>query len=223
MELTDSEVDSIFKRLISAGIFKLPKSSEHRGEGNLWDLSGSLNGRKFELSHRVFPQNGMRKQIDNVIKTVVREFGLDRIDGPAYATLIRKEGTVRLEPSHLEGRENPRAIHESEGDLVPTQQTTLQELISNPNKFDGKRVSVVGFYHWEFEGCELRAKEKSDYDQNVWCSSVSSFASNDVVLKSDCWARVDGTFLKGPTGHMGTWPGEITRVTRFDVSESPHN
>ncbi len=221
IELTDSEVESVFKRLVSAGIFKLPGSSEHRGEGNLWDLSGSLNGREFELSHQLFPWSGSLKRIDDVIKSIVHEFGLDQINGPAYATIVRKAGTIRIEPSDLQDRTNPPAVSESEGDLIPARQTTLQELISHADKFDGKRVSVVGFYHGEFEGNELRAAEKSDYKKNVSCDTISTFAPKGVAFAQDRWARVEGTFLRGPAGHFGMWPGEITRVTRFDVQTAP--
>jgi hypothetical protein len=221
MELTDSEVESLFKRLVSAGIFKLPRSSEHRGEGNLWDLSGSLNGREFELSHQLFPRNGTRKQIDNVIKSIVHEFGLDQINGPAYGTIDRKAGTTTIGPSELQDRTNPPAANESEGDLIPARQTTLQELIRHADKFDGKRVSVVGFYHGEFEGNELRAAEKSDYKENVWCDTISTFAPKGVAFEQDRWVRVEGTFLRGPAGHFGMWQGEITRVTQFDVQTPP--
>lgn len=221
MELTGSEVESVFKRLVSAGIFKLPRSSEHRGEGNLWDLSGSLNGREFELSHRLFPRSGMRKQIDDVIKSMVHEFGLDQINGPAYATIDRKAGTITIVPSDLQDRTNPPAVNESEGDLIAARQTTLQELINHADKFDGKRVSVIGFYHGEFEGNELRAAEKSNYKENIWCDTISTFAPKGVAFAQDSWARIEGTFLRGPAGHFGMWPGEITRVTRFDVQTPP--
>jgi hypothetical protein len=186
MELADLEIESVFKRLVSAGIFKLPRSSEHRGEGNLWDLSGSLNGREFELSHQLFPRSGTRKQIDDVIRSIVHEFGLDQINCPAYATIVRKAGTITIEPSDLQDQPNPPAVSESEGDLIPARETTFQELISHADKFDGKRVSVVGFYHGEFEGNELGAAEKSDYKENVWCDTISTFApktslSNKIV------------------------------------------
>lgn len=222
MQLSTPEFESILKRLASAGVFNLPKSSEHRGEGNLWGLSGSINGRAFELSHRLFPQSGPRKQLDDLIKSVIREFGLDEIAGPAYGTVVRKEGKITLKPARLADRENPPAINDSEGDVVPARSTTLQELVAHPDKFDGKRVSVVGFYHGEFEGEELRAGEKTDYKKNVWCDTISTFAAaKGVAFQQDRWARVEGTFFKGPTGHMGLWPGEITRVTRFEVESQP--
>jgi hypothetical protein len=164
-----------------------------------------------------FPPERNTQQIDDVIKSIVHEFGLDQINGPAYATIVRKAGTISIEPSDLQDRTNPPAVSESEGDLISARQTTLQELISHADKFDGKRVSVVGFYHGEFEGNELRAAEKSDYKKNVWCGSVSTFAPKAVAFGQDRWARVEGTFLRGPAGHFGMWLGEITRVTRFDV------
>ena len=221
LELIDAEADSIFKRLVTAGLFSLPESAEHRGEGNIWSLSGSLKDHKFELSYRRPPLNGARKQVNDTVKNIVREFGLDKVSGPAYARIIRHGGTSILQPDKFPDRTNPPAISESEGDLIRPRQTTLHELIRHAQEFDGKRVSVVGFYHWEFEGAELRAQEKSDEKQNLWCDSVSSLASSKVALQSDRWARVDGTFLKGPAGHFGMWPGELTRVTRFEIQTQP--
>ena len=31
------------------------------------------------------------------------------------------------------------------------------------------------------------------------------------------WVRIEGVFTKGSGGHGGLWPGEIGRVTKFDI------
>jgi hypothetical protein len=65
----------------------------------------------------------MRKQIDDVTKSMVHEFGLDQINGPTYATMISRDdhyGAVRPQD-----RTNPPAVNESEG-LIAARQTTLQ-------------------------------------------------------------------------------------------------
>jgi len=195
VELKEADVNSLLNRLVAAGLFKLPLSTEHRGEGSIWTLFGSLNGHKFELSYRRPPRSGVRKKVDDAVTAIVRELGLDQIRGSA--------------------------ITESEGDLVPPRQTTFDRLISHADEFHGKRVSIVGFYHSEFEGCELRAEEKSDFGKNVWCDEISAFAPRGVGFCQDCWARVEGTFFKGPAGHLGLWAGELTRVTRFAVQTTP--
>src|SRR5437870_4163739 len=158
MELTSAEADSIFKRIIAAGLFRLPESSEHRGMGNIWSIFWWVNGHRFELSYRRPPQSGVRKRVDDTVNAIARELGFDQIGGPAYATIMRKNGVIRLELSDEQRRTNIPAIIEAEGDRIPARSTTIQELVRNPRKFDGKRVSVVGFYHSEFEGYELRAR-----------------------------------------------------------------
>ncbi len=220
IDLTAAEMHSLVNRLVSAGIFKLPLSAEHRGEGEIWSVFGWLGGHTFELSYRRPPRAGVRKRVDGALKVIVHELGLDQISGPAYATLLRDNGAIVLQPTDLQDRPNPPAITVSEGDLTAPRNTTLAELIRDADQFDGKRVSVIGFYHSEFEGYELRAKKESDYKENLWCDTISAFSKN-VAFSQDCWARVDGTFLKGSSGHFGMWPGEIARVTRFDVQKEP--
>ena len=60
-------------------------------------------------------------------------------------------------------------------------------------------------------------KEKGTEKESVYVTEISTFAPKSVRFSQDQWARVDGTFLKGPAGHFGMWPGELVRVTGFDV------
>jgi hypothetical protein len=219
MELAGTEVDALFYRLIAAGIFQLPLSAEHRGEGNIWTLFGSLKGHEFQLSYRQPPRNGVRRKVDDAVTAIIREFGLNDIAGPSNATIVRENGISHLQSSKRSDAPNPPAVTESEGDMVPARPTTLRWLISHAADFDRKRVSVVGFYHGEFEGSEVRSEEKSDYSENLWCDTISAFAPNKTSFCQDCWVRLDGVFLRGPQGHFGLWPGELTRVTRVEIQK----
>jgi hypothetical protein len=116
---------------------------------------------------------------------------------------------------------DPPAITESEGDLIAPRETTLKWLIGHADEFDRKRVSVVGFFHDEFEGRELRSDEKSDYAENLWCDDISAFAPKGTLFCQDCWVRLDAVFMKGPGGHLGGWPGELTRITRVQIQNRP--
>jgi|GEM_PF-6648636 len=221
MELAETQVDALFDRLIAAGIFQLPISAEHRSEGSIWDLFGSLKGHEFQLSYRQPPRTGVRRKVDDAVMAIIREFGLNDIAGPCYATIVRETGTSRLQLPERRDAANPPALTESEGDLIPARPTTLGWLISHAADFDGKRVSVVGFYHREFEGSEVRSAEKSDSSENLWCDTISAFAPNGTSFCQDCWVRLDGVFLRGPGGHFGLWPGELTRVTRVEIQKRP--
>jgi hypothetical protein len=221
VELSEAELNTFYDRLIASGIFQLPHSAEHRGNGSIWGLWGTLKGHKFQLSYREPPRGGVRKKVDDAVAAIIAEFGLNKIGGPSYATIVRKDGISRLEIPESPDTPHRPAVTETEGDLVAARPTTLRWLISHAADFDGTRVSIVGFYHDEFEGSEIRSSEKSDYGDNLWCSDLSAFAAPKTSLCQDCWVRMDGVFLKGPGGHMGLWPGELTRVTRVEVQNRP--
>jgi hypothetical protein len=220
IDITPEEGRTFSERLIAAGLFSLPKSEEHRIE-NIWSIFGSLRGHTFELSYRQPPKSGVRKRVEDTAQAIAHELRLDRVEGPSFGRIIREGDTVRLEASGDDPRTKTPAVTETEGDRIAPRLTTLRKLIANQTEYDGKRVSVVGFYHSEFEGSELRSNEKSDVAENVWCETISSFALKGTAFQQDCWARIDGTFLKGPAGHFGMWPGEITRVTRFELEKQP--
>ena len=71
IDFTKTELDALFDRLTAAGIFQLPQSAENRGEGNIWGLWGSLKGRKFQLSYREAPRSGVRRKVDDAVKTII--------------------------------------------------------------------------------------------------------------------------------------------------------
>ncbi|MEY2549083.1 MAG: hypothetical protein QOD64_1665, partial [Verrucomicrobiota bacterium] len=118
VELSEAELNTLYDRLIASGIFQLPHSAEHRGNGSIWGLWGTLKGHKFQLSYRQPPRDGVRKRVDEAVAAVIAEFGLNEIGGPSYATIVRKDGISRLEIPESRNTPNPPAITETEGDLV---------------------------------------------------------------------------------------------------------
>jgi len=100
-----------------------------------------------------------------------------------------------------------------EGDDREPRDTSLEEILSNPIAYDGKRVRVTGNYHSRFEYRGLSTEDKS-----VWLGEASTFArQEDVIFQNDSFMTVEGTFLAGPRGHLGMFPGEIARVTKIEV------
>lgn len=108
------------------------------------------------------------------------------------------------------------------GELATPIETSLAELIETPEKFDGKRVRVRGYHHSEFEHSSLSDGPESirKYKQSVWLGSFSSFANlEDVVSQNNSFMTVEGTYKAGPGGHLGLWPGAITRLTKIEVHD----
>ena len=98
------------------------------------------------------------------------------------------------------------------------------QLIATPERFDGKRVRVIGFLNLEFEGNALYV-HREDYDQAIaknalWIDttpqktgSVSAFASKNL---SNQYVIVEGVFDAKNTGHKGSFSGAIKEISRAD-------
>jgi hypothetical protein len=113
-------------------------------------------------------------------------------------------------------------VHRIEGDFQPTTDVTVAKLLAAPDQFDGKRVRITGYYHSEFEDSSLYDKKGDDFKKAVWVDGQSTFAKeSDLHWTDDGHATIEGTFLKGPGGHMGAFAGEIQRVTKFISLDPP--
>jgi hypothetical protein len=93
---------------------------------------------------------------------------------------------------------------------------SIVSLISNPEKYDGKRIAVTGFLHIEFEDTAIYLNQ-DDYQHNIsknglWVSlpedrdSISHFPGG---CQSDRYVKLVGVFSSKFTGHMGAWNGSI--------------
>lgn len=99
---------------------------------------------------------------------------------------------------------------------------SLIELIARPERFDGKRVRVLGFVNFEFEGNALylsRADWERGMTKNgVWIEPPDIPPS---IKGRPRWNRrdvvVEATFTAANRGHMGLWSGALTHVTRLDA------
>lgn len=101
-----------------------------------------------------------------------------------------------------------------DGDGVAARPVTFEVLLATPKKFDGKRVRLSGYYHYEFEGSHFGPIKRAGLKQSVWLGGASTFAkSANIKWLNNTFITVEGTFKNGPGGHMGLWPGELERVT----------
>lgn len=96
----------------------------------------------------------------------------------------------------------------------------LKDLISDPKAFDGKKVSVVGFFHGDYESGALYLYTR-DVRETLTARSIFigtkeyepwTMPKLDVT---DVFVVVEGTFFSEHPGYAG----KLTKVTRFVESK----
>jgi len=100
---------------------------------------------------------------------------------------------------------------------------SLLELITRPEVYDGRRVRVVGFVNFEFEGNALYLS-RTDWENGltrsaVWVDPPTGFESNWGPARGQPNRRyviVEATFRAGRRGHLGLFSGALEEVTRLD-------
>ena len=100
---------------------------------------------------------------------------------------------------------------------------SLIELIVRPEDYDGKRVRVIGFANFEFEGNGLYVSEEDwkhrIFRNGVWLDPPPGTVSESApspALPNRRYVIVEGTFSARDKGHMGMWSGAIEGVIRLD-------
>jgi hypothetical protein len=83
---------------------------------------------------------------------------------------------------------------------------TLVRLISNPEKFDGKLIRVIGFLRLEFEGNVLYL-HREDYENailadGIWVDVTPVITKQSGTLNMN-YVLLEGIFSAGDRGHMG--------------------
>jgi hypothetical protein len=220
-KVTAKQRAGLMQALLKAKVFELASDSQPSKSNYFSSLNIEINGRRCQVFFNTPPRSPARKALHEIMLRFAKQQRIDK--RPANATTI------------------------SEGDHQPARKVSLAEVLAHPNTYQGKRISVVGFYHGEEESSSLSMDEaipralvlktkewrasrggqsgyaavaplyKSFLKSSVWRSGTSTFASKaDTGHKNDSWVRVQGVFLRGPTGHMGLWPGEIVRITRIE-------
>lgn len=180
--------------LLDAGVFDLnppPPANNHPDQ--TWWLNVRIHDREGDIHAYAAPTAGVAQAVDAVIRDYAHRMHADQ------------------------PKEAPAT---SEGDRQPPRPVTLAEVLAHPDDYDGKRILVTGYFHFEFEGSSFCVDKAgatgSGVDTCVWLGEPSTFADpKDVAFVNDATIKVEGVFFKGPGGHMGMWPGEIQRLTRM--------
>ncbi|WP_183562594.1 hypothetical protein [Mucilaginibacter sp. SP1R1] len=101
-------------------------------------------------------------------------------------------------------------------------QVSLINLIANPDKYNGKKIRVIGYLHLEFEGNALYL-HKEDYDHamnknSIWVSIGPKHPEvSNLKQYSDHYVIMEGTYDSRMNGHMAMNSGSIKDVTRLDI------
>lgn len=199
---TAKEQAELVEALLAAKVFELVSELTTASTGSFSRLDVRINTNEAKTYFCSPPRSPGGKAVHDIMLEFAKRTGVDRPADPAKATMI------------------------TEGDLQPARVVKLAEVLAHPDEYHGKRISVIGFYHGEFEHSSFSVDQissKRDYQHSLWRSGISTFAEKSAVNdRNDSWLRIDGIFLRGPCGHMGLWPGEIVRLTRVEPVSQPN-
>jgi hypothetical protein len=93
---------------------------------------------------------------------------------------------------------------------------SLLQLVATPTVFDGKRVRVVGFLRFEFEGDALYL-HREDFDHRITKNAVwlDVQKTPEQGSFSGSYVLVEATFDAEGLGHGGLFSGTLRRVSRL--------
>src|SRR5213080_578207 len=99
---------------------------------------------------------------------------------------------------------------------------SLIELIARPELYDGRRVRVIGFVNFEFEGDAIFLSSEdwkhSVVTNSLWVEAPPGFQSDSGPARKQPNRRyviIEGTFNARKRGHLGLGSGAIEHVTRI--------
>ena len=106
-----------------------------------------------------------------------------------------------------------------------TQQTvSIVQLLASPEKFDGKRIAVLGFLPIGPENNHLYLG-KTDYDNGLASNSIAVHVSGDMVKRRDelnmKYVRIVGIFHLNQEGQELTTAGRLDQVTDCVMISDP--
>jgi hypothetical protein len=199
---TPAEQAELVRALLSANVFDLASEPKPASTDYFSILDVGIDTQEARAFFYSPPNSPLRKAVHDVMLQFAKRIKIDRPKDLASATTV------------------------TEGDHQSARIVSLAEVLAHPDTYHGKRISVTGFYHGEFEGSSFAVDEIASrqwaYERSVWRGGVSTFADQSAIKdRNDSWLRVEGVFLRGPGGHLGLWPGELDRITRIEPISRP--
>jgi hypothetical protein len=97
---------------------------------------------------------------------------------------------------------------------------TLLQVLSNPQKYHGQELQLIGFLHIEFEGDGLYL-HKEDFDHGIVGNMIWVHVTEEMNKKkdklNDRYVIIRGVFDANDHGHMGLFSGALKKITRCDA------
>ena len=98
---------------------------------------------------------------------------------------------------------------------------SIVQLIANPERYDGKRVQLIGFLRIEFEGTAVYL-HREDYERGIeknalWINIPTGMSKAQSDAVNGQYVICLGTFDPAHHGHMGLFSGEIKNVERLQL------
>ena len=92
------------------------------------------------------------------------------------------------------------------------QPVSLSELLANGHEYEGRTVSVSGYYSHGFEysalysdaGMDIYAR---DYTKGIWIDGLSPF-----FAEKEAHVLLTGVYTQKSGGHLARWPGSLCVV-----------
>ncbi len=148
----------------------------------------------------------------------------DKDGGSAKDSIQTVTKVGQKERNDIQKPERTENVRESSGvDMWKYGATDVSiiKLISNPEKFDGKYVRLIGFVRVAFEGDAIYLHE-DDYKygltkNGLWLNLIKDTYEKQSRKFDRKYVLVEGTFSAKDRGHMGLYSGAIENIKRFQV------
>ena len=112
------------------------------------------------------------------------------------------------------------------------QRLTVDELLQSPRQFEGRRVSVRGYYESDWEGHSLwadrAASKRADFSRAIWVAAdpvVESPLRKAEIIGVFFYSRVWRPKMLGGFGHMGLFRATLINCTvhlRREATSAPN-
>lgn len=100
-----------------------------------------------------------------------------------------------------------------------TESVSIINLISTPEKYEGKKIRVVGIAKIEFEGNAIYLSkqdlENAYYKNGLWLTLNSEEMSKFKKFSGKS-VLVEGIFRSKKKGHLGLWSGSLNEISRVE-------
>lgn len=105
-----------------------------------------------------------------------------------------------------------------------SQSVTMQQLLAEPQRFEGQRVRTTGFLRLEFEANALY-QTRDDFNNTVMQHAVWLDLTNAQLRRlgklNNGHVVVEGVFTAQYKGNGGKWPGALRPVADVRMSQKP--